>query len=162
MLLVIFLSSSSSFLLLSDPFNENIVISFIPHALMLLHLSCTACGGGHPITYLTLPSWSLIRPTYFSVATHIFTASSTALDRSPFFPPNISRALSLSFLSSSSGSTALILPTSITNNIFARHALHVFPVSKVSYAFAGFFHCSCHHLCFTLLIRIIYYVRIRL
>jgi len=56
--------------------------------------------------------------TYFSLATHVFTASSTALDRSPFFPPNLSIVLNLSFFSSSSGSSTLIRPIWITNSIY--------------------------------------------
>ena len=74
--------------------------------------------GVRPIIYLVLLFWGLFRSAYFSVVTHVFTASSTALDRSPFLPPNISMALNLSFFSSSSESTALILPTLITNNFF--------------------------------------------
>jgi hypothetical protein len=50
-----------------------------------------------------------------SLATHVLTASSTALDRSPFFPPNLSIVLNLSFFSSSSDSSTLIRPISTTN-----------------------------------------------
>lgn len=51
---------------------------------------------------------------HFSLVTHIFTASSTALDRSPFFPPNLSITFNLSFFSSSSGMSTQIRPISIT------------------------------------------------
>jgi len=50
---------------------------------------------------------------YCSLATHVFTASSTALDRSPFLPPNLSMVLNLSVFSSSSESCTLIRPISI-------------------------------------------------
>jgi len=52
--------------------------------------------------------------TYSIFSTQVFTASSTALDRSPFLPPNLSMVLSLSFFSSSSGMSTPIRPISIT------------------------------------------------
>jgi hypothetical protein len=55
---------------------------------------------------------------YFSSATHVLTASSTALDKSPFLPLNLSMVLNLSFFSSSSGSSTQIRPISITKFYF--------------------------------------------
>ena len=97
----------------SEPLTK-IPVCFVPCALLLvIHLSCTACGGSRP-RYLPGGAQESFRLTYSSVATHVFRASSTALERSPFFPPYVSRALSLSLFSSSSGITAVILPISIT------------------------------------------------
>ena len=47
---------------------------------------------------------------YSFLAIHVFTASSTALDRSPFFPPNLSTVFILSCFSNSSGRSTLIRP----------------------------------------------------
>ena len=58
---------------------------------------------------------------YLARATHVLTDSSTALDRSPFLPPNLSIVLNLSFFSSSSGSSTEIRPILITD------LLRVFP-----------------------------------
>jgi hypothetical protein len=86
---------------------------------------------------------------YFSLATHVFTASSTALDRSPFFPPNLSMVLNLSSLSNSSGSSALILPIYqpqlISINLFARYTLDVFPISKLPDVECCSCLLRCHH-----------------
>ena len=104
---------------------------------------------------------------YLSLATHVLTASSTALDRSPFFPPNLSMVLNLSSFSSLSGSSALIRPISLTNHnqflyIYARvSALEVFPISKLPDASCCFrLLLSCHHLpsAFNSLIHVIYNV----
>ena len=71
-------------------------------------------------------------------------ASSIALDRSPFLPPNVSRVLSLSFFSSSSDITALILPMLIIYNFsLCEYALYFFPVCKACYVFACY--CYCHY-----------------
>ncbi len=51
---------------------------------------------------------------YSSLATHAFTASSTARDRSPFLPPNLSTVLNLRLLSNSSESSTLMRPIPIT------------------------------------------------
>jgi hypothetical protein len=62
--------------------------------------------------------------------------------------------LNLSSFSSLSGSSALIRPISITNQLislrlFARHALDVFPISKLPYTFNCYFRlllfCHCLH-----------------
>ena len=52
---------------------------------------------------------------YFCLATQVFTASSTALDRSPFFPPNLSIVLILNLFSSSLERSTQTRPISITN-----------------------------------------------
>jgi len=96
---------------------------------------------------------------YFYLATHVSTASSTALDRSPFLPPNLSIVLNLSFFSRSSDSSTLIRPISTTN--FFRHDSHVldvFPISKFPDATCCF--CPCYHFPSTchLLIHITYYM----
>ena len=49
---------------------------------------------------------------YASLVTHVFTASSTALDKSPFLPPNFSMALNRRFFSRSSGISTQIRPIS--------------------------------------------------
>ena len=61
---------------------------------------------------------------YFSLATHVFKASSTALDRSPFFPPNLSIVLNLSSFSNSSESATLIRPTSTTIIFYCFYTIH--------------------------------------
>jgi hypothetical protein len=53
---------------------------------------------------------------YYSLLIHVSIASSTAFDRSPFFPPNLSIVLNLSDFSSSSEIATLTLPISITNH----------------------------------------------
>ncbi len=55
-----------------------------------------------------------ISVVYSSLAIHVFTASSTALDKSPFLPPNFSMVLNLSCFSSSFDSSTLILPILVT------------------------------------------------
>ena len=47
-------------------------------------------------------------------AIHVFIASPTARERSPFFPPNLSTVFNLSCFSSSSGRSTLIRPIFIT------------------------------------------------
>jgi hypothetical protein len=49
---------------------------------------------------------------YSFLAIHVFTASSTARVKSPFFPPNFSTVLNLSCFSSSSESSTHIRPIS--------------------------------------------------
>ena len=51
-----------------------------------------------------------ISVVYSYLAIHVLTASSTALDKSPFLPPNFSIVLNLSCFSSSSDSSTLIRP----------------------------------------------------
>jgi len=79
---------------------------------------------------------ALLSGIYSSLATHVFMASSTALDRSPFFPPNLSMVLNLSFFSSSSESSTLILPITLPTISFMHdsHVLDVLPISKLPYA----------------------------
>ena len=52
-----------------------------------------------------LVMYVLCSRVYFSLSTHVLTASSTALDRSPFLPLNLSMVLNLSFFSNSSESS---------------------------------------------------------
>jgi len=47
---------------------------------------------------------------YSFLLIHVLIADSTALDKSPFFPPNLSMVLNLSCFSSSSGRSTLIRP----------------------------------------------------
>ena len=54
--------------------------------------------------------------TYSFLLIHVLIAASTALDKSPFFPPNLSMVLILSCFSSSSGRSTLIRP--ILNRLF--------------------------------------------
>jgi hypothetical protein len=51
--------------------------------------------------------------TYSFFVIHVFMASSTARERSPFFPPNRSTVFNLSCFSSSPGRSTLIRPTFI-------------------------------------------------
>ena len=85
---------------------------------------------------------------YFSLTTHVFTASSTALDRSPFLPPNLSMVLNLSFFSNSSESATLIRPISITihnqfllHRFFARGRARCFSSKQIG-SWQGFLLCS--------------------
>jgi len=87
---------------------------------------------------------------YLSLFTHVLMASSTALDRSPFLPPNLSMVLSLSSFSSSSESSTLIRPISITNSFsHDSHVSYEFPISKLPDA--GFCFYFCYHFPFTLI-----------
>ena len=112
--------------------------------------------------------------THSSLVSHSFMASSTALDKSPFFPPNLSMAFNLSFFSNSSESSTVIRPILITDYQFLfsslhdSHVLDVLPISKLPYAispviFQQYSLHFCHHLFHpNLLIRIIYYMLTRL
>jgi len=74
----------------------------------------------------------------YSLAIHVFTASSTARVKSPFLPPNFSTVLNLSCFSSSSESSTHIRP--IFNRLFcpifsARFDVSdVLPISELPYA----------------------------
>ena len=102
---------------------------------------------------------------YFYLVTHFIMASSTAFDRSPFFPPNLSIVLNLSFFFNSSESATLIRPILITNHtnfyclyfFYKPQRLDVFPISKLSYVNYPFY--FYHQFLFTfLLIHISYYM----
>jgi hypothetical protein len=99
---------------------------------------------------------------YSFLSIHVLIASSTALDKSPFFPPNLSTVLNLSCFSSSSESSTHIRPTFnqlLSVFVHYSHVSHILPVSELPHAK---FHvcCFCCHFSFTFnsLIRIIYYM----
>ena len=68
-------------------------------------------------------------------ATHFLIASSTALDRSPFFPPNLSITFNLSFLSRSFGISTQIRPILITKLVLMFYTIRMywmfFQISKL-------------------------------
>ena len=83
---------------------------------------------------------------YSFLAIHVLIASLTALDKSPFFPPNLSIVLNLSCFSSSSEISTHIRP--IFNQLLSvfvhdSHVSEVFPVSELPYA--KFQICFCYH-----------------
>ena len=97
---------------------------------------------------------------YSFLAIHILTASSTALDKSPFFPPSLSTVFNLSCFSSSPGSSTHIRPNFNQLLSVFMHDSHVsefFPISE--FPDAKFHVCFCCHFSFTTfsLIYIIYY-----
>ena len=74
---------------------------------------------------------------YFAI--HVFTASWTARDRSPFFPPNLSTVLNLSCFSSSSGRSTLIRPIFNLQLLVFFHGLHVSSVFPARQPFNNVF-----------------------
>ena len=96
-------------------------------------------------------------------AIHVFIASSTALDKSPFFPPNLSTVCNLSCFSNSFGRSTVIRPIFNHQHSFfvvRFHVSSVLPISELPDS--EFYFCLSYHFSFTFsaywLIDIIYYV----
>ena len=65
-----------------------------------------------------------ISVVYSSLAIHVLTASSIALDKSPFLPPNFSIVLNLSSFSNLSGISTYICPISTPSTIKSANELY--------------------------------------